>query len=311
MKHNWLRLEQIKLDSFRGECDSPAPNLRTFGGQVLAQAMKAAYSTVPEGFLINSFHCYFIRGGEEKLPIIYEVKRLRNGRNFVIRTVEAMQHGKVIHSSEFSFQKEPGSVPSTRVVLTPTFPKVPPPEELMNLDKGRAELTKRGGDPKAIRGINVEVIAPMVELKPTDYAVFAEGLRSSADGLPKTFVWIKYKDIVDIAATKLSHCTLAYLSDLTLVNTGMLAFKPGEQFKMVTSLDHSAWMHEFRFDVNEWLLYEAECVSHASNRSLVNARIWTRSGRLLASTAQEVLIYTRESLPVNDDSHKEAIKAKL
>ena len=72
---------------------------------MLAQALKAAYETTPAGFVVNSFHCYFIRGGEERTPIIYEVKRIRNGRNFAIRTVEAIQDGTVIHSSEFSFQR--------------------------------------------------------------------------------------------------------------------------------------------------------------------------------------------------------------
>uniref|UniRef100_A0AC34R0F5 Acyl-CoA thioesterase II domain-containing protein n=1 Tax=Panagrolaimus sp. JU765 TaxID=591449 RepID=A0AC34R0F5_9BILA len=81
------------------------------------------------------------------------------------------------------------------------------------------------------------------------------------------------------------------MSDLTLVSTGRLPFKQGVKFQLSTSLDHSMWFHQFRFNVNEWLLYETEMVGHSSNRSLVNARIWSRNGQLLCSTSQEVLIY--------------------
>jgi acyl-CoA thioesterase II len=300
MKHNWLRLDKVKEDSFRGECDAEHPTLRTFGGQVLAQAMCAAYHTVPDGFLINSLHCYFVRGGEEKTPIIYEVKRIRNGRNFAIRTVEAIQYGKVIHSSEFSFQKE-GDVP--RLKVTPEFPNVPPPETLTTTHENKAKYLQEFGDSKLIRGLTTERLAPSVELRPCDGNLYLIGTPEGEAKKTKQYVWIKYNDPVAPDNYQLAHSTIAYLSDLTLVNTAKLPFPP-MPFKLQTSLDHSAWFHEFRFDVNEWLLYEQECMAHAENRSFVHGKIWTRSGRLLASTAQEVLLYP-ESLPA------EKIKSKL
>uniref|UniRef100_A0A915D5E7 Acyl-CoA thioesterase n=1 Tax=Ditylenchus dipsaci TaxID=166011 RepID=A0A915D5E7_9BILA len=263
---------------------------------VLAQALSAAYKTVPDGFLLNSFHCYFIRGGEEKVEIIYEVKRLRNGRNFCIRTVEALQNGKVIHTSEFSFQK---------------FPNVAPPEGLINSIESRADFLKNGGNKLHIRGVHVELIADSVELRPCDHKLYTEGIKpiDQKDGSMKQYVWIKYKYVVPPEDFKLAHSTLAYLSDLTLVNTASLAFQPYQEFKLSTSLDHSLWVHEFRFDINEWLLYEQECVAHALNRSIVNARIWTKSGRLLASTSQEVLLYPQKTLAVKP--FNEQIKSKL
>ncbi|KAH7711915.1 Protein Y87G2A.2 [Aphelenchoides avenae] len=302
MKHNWLRLDKIKEDSFRGECDSEQPNLRTFGGQVLAQALMAAYQTVPDGFLVNSLHCYFVRGGEEKTPIIYEVKRIRNGRNFAIRTVEAIQYGTVIHSSEFSFQKE-ANVPHLKV--TPQFPQVPSPESLPTTQENKAHyLRANGGDPKVIRGLNTDRIAPSVELRPCDGDLYMLGAAGDDAKPLKQYVWVKYNDKVEADDFRLAHSTVAYLSDLTLVNTAMLPFPP-QRFKLTTSLDHSAWFHEFRFDANEWLLYEQECVAHADNRSLVHGRIWTRSGRLLASTSQEVLVYTRKA------KEETALRSKL
>lgn len=90
------------------------------GGVILAYALAATYKTVPSQFLLNSWHAYFVSevklfaniyqniaeifAGDDKSSIIYEVKRLRNGRNFVIRSVEAIQHGQIIYTFEFLFQ---------------------------------------------------------------------------------------------------------------------------------------------------------------------------------------------------------------
>lgn len=172
----------------RGECDAPGPHSRVFGGQVLAQALKAAYETIPDGFVCNSFHCYFIRGGEERTPIIYEVKRIRNGRNFAIRTVEAIQHGKVIHSSEFSFQRE-GS--ASNFTVTPRFPNVPAPESLKNGMVIRNEMIEEGHDPKKLRAFKTDRIAPSCEIRPCDEEIYLKG----SDGrVLKQYIWMRYND---------------------------------------------------------------------------------------------------------------------
>uniref|UniRef100_A0AC34Q3F4 Acyl-CoA thioesterase 8 n=1 Tax=Panagrolaimus sp. JU765 TaxID=591449 RepID=A0AC34Q3F4_9BILA len=200
--HHWLRLDKIKEDSFRGECDAPGPKSRAFGGQVLAQALRAAYATVPKGFYVNSLHCYFIRGGIEKEPIIYEVKRIRNGRNFCIRTVEAIQLGSIIHSSEFSFQKEEGVSTFT---VSPPFPPVPRPEELKSYTIYRDEFLAAGKDPKLIRPINMGKIAPRCEIRPVDPEVFVQGPNTS--GITSQYVWFTYLDKVEVSEPELAHTT--------------------------------------------------------------------------------------------------------
>jgi len=284
--HRWLRLDKIKEDSFRGECDAPGPKSRAFGGQVLAQALRAAYATVPKGYFVNSLHCYFIRGGMEKEPIIYEVKRIRNGRNFCIRTVEAIQLGSIIHSSEFSFQKEEGV---STFAVSPPFPQVPRPENLQPYTISRDQYLASGRDPRLVRPMNMSKVAPRCEIRPVDPEIFVQG--SKEPGVMKQYTWFTYLDKVEVSEPELAHTTLAYMSDLTLVATGLLPYIQGTKFKLSTSLDHSMWYHQFRFDVNEWLLYETEIVGHSANRSLVNARIWSRNGQLLCSTSQEVLVY--------------------
>uniref|UniRef100_A0AC35FWZ7 Acyl-CoA thioesterase n=1 Tax=Panagrolaimus sp. PS1159 TaxID=55785 RepID=A0AC35FWZ7_9BILA len=302
--HRWLRLDKIKIDSYRGECDAPGPKSRAFGGQVLAQALRAAYATVPNGFYVNSLHCYFIRGGVEKEPIIYEVKRLRNGRNFCIRTVEAVQYGTIIHSSEFSFQKEDGA---STFVVSPPFPPVPRPEDLTPYNVSRDQFLASGKDPKLVRPINTQRVAPRCEIRPVDVDLFIRGSENS--GVTEQYCWFRYLDTVDPSDPELTHTTLAYMSDLTLVSTGMLPYLSGTKIKLSTSLDHSMWFHQFRFDVNDWLLYEQNCIGHSANRSLVHGRIWSRNGQLIMSSTQEVLIYP--DVDANSAKSKEDLNSKL
>src|SRR5579859_4209505 len=102
-----LDLEQLELNLFRGH--SPQTGWqRVFGGQVIGQALMAATRTV-EGTLPHSLHAYFLLAGDPKVPIIYEVDRIRDGKSFTTRNVKAVQHGRAIFSMSVSFHlSEPG-----------------------------------------------------------------------------------------------------------------------------------------------------------------------------------------------------------
>src|SRR5215472_3210627 len=118
-----LNLEQIEVNIFRGQ--SPADRMqRVFGGQVLGQALVAAARTV-EGRQCHSFHAYFLRGGDPKVPILYEVDRSRDGSSFTSRRVVAIQHGHQIFTLAASFQVEEAGFEHQF-----DMPNVPPPEEL-------------------------------------------------------------------------------------------------------------------------------------------------------------------------------------
>jgi acyl-CoA thioesterase-2 len=122
-----LDLERIEENIFRGV--SPADSsVRVFGGQVAGQALVAAGRTVPEERKVHSLHAYFIRPGDPRVPIVYEVDRIRDGRSFTTRRVLAVQHGKAIFSLSASFQKvEPG------IEHAEGMPDVPSPESLPTL----------------------------------------------------------------------------------------------------------------------------------------------------------------------------------
>ena len=103
-----LELEKIDETIYRGVTPETT-NKRVFGGQVFAQAMRAAQDTVPNDRMVHSQHAYFLRPGDPSVPILYQVDGIRDGGSFTTRRVVASQRGKAIFSTELSFQViEPG-----------------------------------------------------------------------------------------------------------------------------------------------------------------------------------------------------------
>src|SRR5579862_8536798 len=129
-----LDLEPLEVNLFRGR--SPQSRWqRVFGGQVIGQALVAACRTV-DGVTQrppHSLHAYFLLAGDPKVPIIYEVDRIRDGKSFTTRRVVAIQHGQAIFSMSVSFHNdEPG------LTHQAVMPEVPQPEELPSESELRA-----------------------------------------------------------------------------------------------------------------------------------------------------------------------------
>ena len=117
-----LDLEQLEVNLFRG--NSPQVGWqRIFGGQVIGQALVAATRTV-EGRKPHSLHAYFILPGDPKVPIIYEVERIRDGRSFATRRVKAIQHGHAIFVLSASYQADEEGLEHQRAM-----PLVPRPDD--------------------------------------------------------------------------------------------------------------------------------------------------------------------------------------
>ena len=122
-----LDIEAIEVNIFRG--GSPEEDRqRIFGGQVAGQALVAAARTVQVGRHVHSLHGYFLRAGDPKAPILYEVDRIRDGRSFTTRRVVAIQHGKAIFNMAASFQ-----VDELGFEHAFDMPEVTPPEDLPDL----------------------------------------------------------------------------------------------------------------------------------------------------------------------------------
>src|SRR5512136_268968 len=121
-----LNLEELEVNIFRGV--SPKEDRqRVFGGQVCGQALVAASRTVETG-RVHSFHCYFLRPGDPKIPILYEVDRIRDGRSFTTRRVVAIQHGRAIFNLDASFHTQ-----ESGLEYHAPMPSVPSPDDLPTL----------------------------------------------------------------------------------------------------------------------------------------------------------------------------------
>jgi len=132
-----LDLEELDLNLFRGR--SPQEDTqRVFGGQVAGQALVAAGRTI-EGRRVHSLHAYFLRAGDPRVPIIYQVDRLRDGRSFATRRVTGIQHGRAIFALAASFQIEEESDEHQA-----EMPETPDPETLPAWEQHIAEMEARG-----------------------------------------------------------------------------------------------------------------------------------------------------------------------
>ncbi|WP_421915598.1 acyl-CoA thioesterase II [Mesorhizobium sp.] len=274
-----LDLEKLEHNLYRGR--SPQVEWqRVFGGQTIAQALVAAQRTVEPDRYVHSLHGYFMRPGDIKVPIIYEVDRIRDGGSFTTRRVLAIQHGQAIFSLEASFQVDEKGLEHQF-----TLPDgVPPPE---GLQTQRQLLEKAEHVPEAIRRFWAR--ERPLELRPVNLEHY-----ESRDKLPpRQNVWIRLAGLVPDDRA-LQSVLLAYLSDMTLLDTSTFAhgrglFDPDIQ---AASIDHSMWFHRpHRLD--GWLLYVQDSPSSSGSRGFSRGTLYARDGTLIASVAQEGLIRLR------------------
>ncbi|TPK91257.1 acyl-CoA thioesterase II [Mesorhizobium sp. B2-3-3] len=271
-----LDLERLEHNLYRGR--SPQVEWqRVFGGQTIAQALVAAQRTVEPDRFVHSLHGYFMRPGDIKVPIIYEVDRIRDGGSFTTRRVLAIQHGQAIFSLEASFQVDEKGLEHQFALPD----DVPPPE---GLKTQRQLLETADRVPEAVRRFWAR--ERPLELRPVNLEHY-----ESRDKLPpRQNVWIRLAGPVPDDRA-LQSVLLAYLSDMTLLDTSTFAhgrglFDPDIQ---AASLDHSMWFHR-PHSLDGWLLYAQDSPSSSGSRGFSRGMLYARDGTLIASMAQEGLI---------------------
>ncbi|SRR6266496_4335903 len=276
-----LRLERLEENLFRGQSQDPGWGT-VFGGQALGQALCAAIETVAAGRRVHSLHAYFLRPGDVARPIVYEVDRIRDGRSFTTRRVVANQGGHAIFAMSCSFEiDEPGFDHEA------AMPPAPAPDTLPTDQERLAPFLT--GAPDAVRA-NLLAERPF-EVRTADQT--GENPFAPARGEPRRLLWMRAVDALPDDPA-LHACLLAYVSDYqfgttALVPHGVSWLSPSVQ---LASIDHVMWFHRpFRCD--EWLLHVMESPTAQGARGLVRGTVFTRDGRLVASTAQEGLMRSR------------------
>ena len=274
-----LDLEKIEENIYRGT----SPDVgwqRVFGGLVISQALVAANRTVAPDRFVHSLHSYFLRPGDPSVPILYEVDRIRDGSSFTTRRVVAIQHGKAIFTLSASFQiDEPGLKHQSAMPDVPLPENLPAPEQLYE--------TYLKDAPEHIRRFWLR--ERPVEIIPVSMTHYI-----SSDALPpEQSIWIRANGAVP-DSRPLQAAFLAYLSDMTQLDTAVFThgFSVFDQTIQAASLDHSMWFHA-PDPLDDWLLYTTDSPFSGGARGLSRGSIFNRSGRLIASTAQEGLIRKR------------------
>lgn len=265
-----LDLEAIEVNIFRGR--SPADDRqRIFGGQVAGQALVAAARTVDRGS-VHSLHAYFLRAGDPKAPVLYDVDRIRDGRSFTTRRVVAIQHGRAIFQLAASFH-----IAEEGYEHLEPMPEVPDPETL------QPRIQKlQSADPALARYDRMQALDIRY--------VTANPFERTGPLPPTKRVWMRANGRLGDDPV-LHTCVLTYASDLTLIDTALAPHGASSRDPeiMLASLDHAMWFHgPFRAD--EWLLYDQHTPAASGARGLATGRVFTRDGRLVASVVQEGLI---------------------
>ena len=248
-----LDLEPLEVNLFRGR--SPQSRWqRVFGGQVIGQALVAACRTVEDVTARppHSLHAYFLLGGDPKVPIIYEVDRIRDGKSFTTRNVKAIQHGRAIFSMSVSFHlSEPGLTHQVKM------PDVPKPDELPSDEELKDRIYPLLPEP-ARRYYERE---RPIEFRPVEFSRYLG--EKSENG--RFDIWIRATGrLPDEPA--IHQCVLAYASDMMLLDAALIPHGRSvfSEDIMAASLDHALWFHR-PFRADEWLLYAQDSPSLADS----------------------------------------------
>jgi acyl-CoA thioesterase-2 len=270
-----MQLEPLGGDKFLAQSEdigTPA----VFGGQVLGQSLAAASLTVGADRPVHSMHAYFLLPGEHA-PIEYSVDRVRDGRSFTTRHVVARQQERIIFEMSASFQTVDDGVEHQFAM-----PTVVEPEGLVSELDQRLALGDRLPERWRIKGLQPHGI---------EYRrVEADDLLTPEVRPSESAIWMRA--IAPLPDDPVVHrALLAYASDHGLLRAAMLphglSFMSGQV--RPASLDHAMWFHrDFRMD--DWLLYVLDSPSASGARGLCRGSLFTRDGRLVASTAQEGML---------------------
>eukprot|EP00756_Hemistasia_phaeocysticola_P007011 Hpha_TRINITY_DN14088_c0_g1::TRINITY_DN14088_c0_g1_i1::g.43817::m.43817/K11992/ACOT8, PTE; acyl-CoA thioesterase 8 len=311
-----LELERLDTNLYRSiRLWKPTPKSRAvFGGQIIGQSLVAAHRTVDPSLKVHSMHSYFVMPGDNSTPALYFVDRVRDGKSFATRSVQARQRDRTIFIALVSFHRDENS----HLEFQDRMYEAPPPEDLPTRQEAtRMFLNKKGEELPAGYRLYLEqrLEAPFpLDMRNCDPTVGSNvpmlpGQKKNPR-TPRQRLWIKSeRRLPDL--TGVHACVAAYASDYSLISTAGLA--ANQVFTMAASLDHSMWFHA-PFRADEWMLYDMHSSRARGARALIHGRLFTRDGTLAVSIAQEGLLRygnPRAGPALKDKKEEEEKKAKL
>ena len=257
-----LQLNRLNPRLFVGQ-QLPAPANHILGGHISAQALMAASQTAP-GRAPHSVSTYFLRPGDSRLPVEFDVADLQEGRTFSARRVTARQDGQILLETMSSF-KAPGTGPAP-IRYQPSMPAVPQPESLPWVPPHYAESEEVSArDSASLRWFERRVV--------------------DAEKLPPARSRIWWRPDGDVLEDPVLAATLvAYLSAVTLTEP---THAPRGSVDGSAMRDHSVWFHAPAV-LSDWLLYEQSSPSSSDSLALASGTMFNRDGDLLCTAKQEM-----------------------
>ncbi|CAO2835633.1 unnamed protein product [Amaranthus hypochondriacus] len=278
-----LHLDPIDVNLFQGITLPDAPKFgKVFGGQFIGQALAAATKTIDCLKVLHHLQAYFLLVGDYDIPIIYQVHRIRDGKSFATRRVDAIQNGIVVFTLLASFQKHEIGFEHQEVVM----PSVPAPEMLLSLEELRE---RRIIDPRLPRSYRNKVATAKLVPWPIEIRFCDPNTSTNQTKSPASLrYWFRAKGkLSDDQA--LHRCVVAYASDLLFIEVSSNPHRKRGLKISVLSLNHTMWFHR-PVKADDWILFVMESPSAHSGRGIVAGRMFNRSGELVVSLAQEGLI---------------------
>lgn len=275
-------IEVQRVDTFLFTGQSPERPRRIFGGQVLAQSLNAANRSVEDDRIAHSLHAYFIRPGNPKKQIVFEVDPVRDGRSFSTRRVVAKQDAKPIFSTSVSYQLQEEGLSHQSAM-----PDVVRPEEVETDFEYWSQMAERFPDrfdPPLAAAIERRLIDRRDYLDPQPQE-------------PEQSMWMRA--VGDLGEDPKRHqVIIAFMSDFALLGAGLLPHPYTAQSKKIqaASLDHAIWFHRHG-RADEHLLYTMDSTNSGGGRGFSRGQFFAAEGTLVASTAQEALIRLRSASP--------------
>jgi acyl-CoA thioesterase-2 len=269
-----LDLNDVADDVFIGTHPSKNP-LRTFGGQLMAQSFVAASRTESRDLPPNALSVHFINGGDPAKDIEFRVMRLRDERRFANRRVDAVQDGTLLASAMVSYLSAGRGLEHS---VEP--PQVPEPDTLPRI----GEL---------LRGYERTVPLFVEALRPIDWRYTNDPswvLRDKGGQLAHNRVWVKADGVLPDDPV-LHTAAMVYSSDTTVLDSVVTThgLSWGTDRIFAASVNHSMWFHR-QVDFNDWALYSTSSPVAADSRGMGTGHFFDRSGRLVATVAQEGLV---------------------
>ncbi|PKS09195.1 hypothetical protein jhhlp_003809 [Lomentospora prolificans] len=269
-----------------------------FGGVPIAQTIAAGQRTVEEGFVIHSCHCYFLLAGSNSIPITYHVERVRDGRSFATRTVQARQRGKCIFTTTMSFVRVgSGGKKQIRHAVDMGDQKLDGPVESTDVIEWKGvEITDEGAAPDKrkckhwVRAKGKITGGQAAHIEALAYMTDSYFLGT----IPR--IHDLYKPPPPSSPANLQ------IHGVSAVKQAPVADKP--KLGMMVSLDHSIYFHEpAAIRADEWMYAEMESPWAGDGRGVVTQRVFSADGTLLATCVQEGVLRLKQD--------EEESKAKL